>query len=171
MRKASIYIIAILLACGLPACKPTENNYRLAYDKAKQREREGLTEDEFEKMTLEGLPGYRYTATDSVRVFSKGVIWQYTPESVDAGNTISPDYYNLAVGKYTMLTNAKAHADRLAADGWRALVLRSGEPEYYVIVKQSSDLDTIAAAAHSYTKRYPQGTVSLHEPMAIHPLR
>ena len=114
-------------------------------------------------MLLNSLPSYERTATDSVRTFVEGVVWQYTPLAVDSGARISPARYNLAVGKYTMLTNAKAHADRLAADGWRATVFRNGEPEYFVVVKISESLDTVAKAGPlSWRHRQTARTYGYH---------
>ena len=170
MRKLLKYSLVALVGLSLfVACKPTERNYKLAYDKARQKARQGLTDEQYDIMLLNSLPPYRHTLTDSVRTFAEPVIWQYTPLAVDSGRKQTPAPYNLTVGKYSMLTNAKAHADRLAGDGWRSVVLRNGEPVYYVVVKMSANLDTIARAAHDYAARYPNGTVALHEPMAIVP--
>ena len=162
-----ILLASVLTLCM--ACKPTEKNYKLAYDKAKEKARAGLSDNEYEMMLLNDLPPYLRTSTDSVRGFKEGIIWQYTPLSVDSGHKVNAGQYNLAVGKYSMLTNAKAHADRLGADGWRTHVFRNGEPVYYVVVKISNDLDTVARAAHGYLSRYPNGVVALHEPMVILP--
>lgn len=135
----------------------------------KEKARAGLSDMEYEMMVLNDLPPYMRTATDSVRGFKEGIIWQYTPLSVDSGRKANPGQYNLAVGKYSMLTNAKAHADRLGAEGWRTYVFRNGEPVYYVVVKISNNLDTVARVAHEYVARYPNGVVALHEPMIILP--
>lgn len=162
--------MAALCAASLfVACKPTEKNYKMAYDRAKEKARQGLTDAEYEMMTLNELPGYMHSPTDSVRAFTEGLIWQYTPAAVDSGRKADPAAFNLAVGKYTMLTNAKAHADRLASDGWRSRIFRTGGAVYYVVVKMSNNLDTVAQAARDYVARYPHGTVALHEPMAIIP--
>lgn len=170
MKRIYNYIIlavgVVLLAGG---CKTTEKNYRQAYEKAQQKARDGLEEGVYELMVQESLPPYRHTATDSVRVMGEHLLWQYTPETVDSGRQIMPKEYNLAVAKYSMLTNAKAHADRLAGEGWRAVLLRNGEPLYYVVVKMSASLDTIAGAAHEYARRYPGGCVAMPEPIAIVP--
>lgn len=171
MRKLILTVIAALCATSLfVACKPTEKNYKMAYDRAKEKARRGLTDAEYEMMVLNELPGYMRTPTDSVRAFTEGLMWQYTPLAVDSGRKVEPAPYNLAVGKYTMLTNAKAHADRLAADGWHSHIFRTGAAVYYVVVKMSNSLDTVAHAARDYAARYPHGTVALHEPMAIIPL-
>lgn len=168
MRKSLLYAAALICAASLlTACKPTEKNYRLAYEKAQEKAHQGLTDEEYRMMTLNDLPSYMRTATDSIRGFRESVIWQYTPAAVDSGRKAVAAHYNLAVGKYSMLTNAKAHADRLAADGWQARVFRNGEPVYYVVAKMSDNLDSIAHAGHIYSARYPKGTVALHEPMAI----
>ena len=171
MKKLLVGTIAVLVAASfLPGCKPTEKNYRMAYDKAMEKQREGLTDEQYTLMFEESLPRYMRTATDSVRGFSESVIWQYTPAAVDSGMKVAPAKYNLAVGKYSMLTNAKSHADNLAADGWQSYVFRNGAPAYYVIVMRSDDLDSVARAAHGYTHKYPHGTVSLSEPMVIVPV-
>ncbi|MCM1319322.1 MAG: hypothetical protein NC217_02950 [Muribaculaceae bacterium] len=163
-------ILSLTTASLFVGCKPTENNYRMAYDKAMEKQREGLTDEQYALMYEESLPRYMRTPTDSVRGFSESMIWQYTPIAVDSGRKVDPAPYNLTVGKYSMLTNAKSHADNLAADGWKSYVFRNGEPIYYVIVMRSADLDSVAQAAHAYTKRYPRGTVSIPEPMVIVPL-
>ncbi|MCM1005913.1 MAG: hypothetical protein NC402_06435 [Prevotella sp.] len=171
MKKLIYMVAAVIYATAmLPGCKPTEKNYKLAYYKAMNKQRQGITEDQYDMMLAESLPRYMHTPTDSIRAFTEAIIWQYTPAAVDSGRKADPAPYNLAIGKYSMLTNAKAHADRLAADGWKSYVLRNGEPVYYVIVKMSDNLDTVARAAHKYRESYPNGTISLHEPMAIIPL-
>lgn len=169
-RKSFIISAAAvtLLLAGV-ACKPTEKNYRQAYEKAQQKARDGLTDEQYEQMMLESLPPYLRTETDSIRYFTENVMWQYSPASVNEGKEVRAAHYNLAIGKYGMLTNAKAHADRLAAEGWQAVVLRNGAPTYFVIAAMSENPDSIADAAHRYRKAYPQGVVALHEPMALIP--
>lgn len=162
-------VVAIYAALSLTCCKPTEKNYKLAYDKAMEKARQGITEDEYQWMLAESLPRYMHGETDSVRAFPEGIIWQYTPEAVDSGRKTKPASFNLAVAKYSMLANAKAHADRLAGDGWPSHIFRTGEPVYYVVVKMSDNIDTVAQAAHNYMARYPKGVVAMHEPMAIIP--
>lgn len=149
------------------SCKPTEQNYRLAYEKAQEKARAGLEDWEYELMVENDLPPYMRTATDSVRGISENVIWQYTPDTVNGGRPMNPARYNLAVGKYTMLTNARGHTDRLASEGWPAVLLRNGKPEYFVVICMTDSLDEAADAAHRYTARYPHGTVSLPEPLVI----
>lgn len=163
-----VFVLAIA-ASLLAGCKPTEKNYKLAYDKAMEKKHAGVTEEVYDMMLQESLPRYMHTPGDSVRTFSEAIIWQYTPVEVDSGRKTDPAPYNLAVAKYSMLTNAKSHADNLAADGWKSCVFRNGEPVYYVVVKRSANLDSVAKAAHEYVRRYPTGTVALHEPMAIIP--
>ena len=78
-RNSLIFFTAI---CGLllsSACKPTEKNYKAAYDKAQEKARQGLATEEYEQMLLNSLPSYERTATDSVRTFVEGVVSQYTP--------------------------------------------------------------------------------------------
>lgn len=162
-------VAALALLTGLAACKPSEKNYRLAYETAQQKARAGLDEGVYEMMQAEELPPFMRSATDSVRALAAPVIWQYTPQAVDSGRRLDPAPYNLAVGKYKMLTNARGQADNLAAAGWRSCILRTGEPVYYVVAAQSSSLDSIAAEARRYAREYPRGVVALPCPVALIP--
>lgn len=171
MHINKITRLALLGVCALTlwACKPSERNYRLAYETAQQKARAGIDDDIFELMQAEELPPWRRTATDSVRTIAAPVIWHYTPAAVDSGGRIDPAPYNLIVGKYSMPTNARAQADRLATQGYRSHVLRTGQPIYYVVAVASASLDTIASAAHDYARRFPKGIVALPQPLCLIP--
>lgn len=170
--KKLIWCATALAALFLTACKPTEKNYKMAYDLAQERLRAGLDEDEFELISEEKLPPYQHGLTDSVRVQSVPLMWQWSPEAVDSGKRASPKVYNLSVGTYKMLTNAKAHAGNLAAQGWKSAVMRSGAgPTYYVVIRRSDDLDSVAHDARTFTKQNPNGLVGQSVPIALRPLR
>lgn len=161
-----------LAAIFLGGCKTTEKNYRLAYERAQQRAREGLDDEEYAMMAQEQLPPYVRGTVDSVRVKSVPMMWQWSPQAVDSGRRADPKTYNLTVGTYRMLTNAKAHAENLAADGWPCVVMRSGgAPDYLVVARRSDNLDTIAASAREFAARHPAGVVGMPVAVAYRPLR
>ena len=106
-------ITAVAALISLACCKPTEKNYRLAYELAQQKARENLDDAEYAMMLEEEQPPLVHAGDDSIRARTLPLMWQYSPQSLDSGRRADPLRYNLAVGMYTMLTNAKAHADKL----------------------------------------------------------
>lgn len=146
-------LVAGALLCG---CKPSEKNYRLAYETAQAKAREGLDDDVYEAMLRDELPPLIHIMGDSVRVQRVNLNWFYTPQSVDSGKSQEPLPYNLAVALYKMPVNARAHANDLAQEGYASCVMRSGTDKYYVIAARSGSLDSIAHASSAY--------IATHEP-------
>ncbi len=165
-------ITAVAALISLACCKPTEKNYRLAYELAQQKARENLDDAEYAMMLEEEQPPLVHAGDDSIRARTLPLMWQYSPQSLDSGRRADPLRYNLAVGMYTMLTNAKAHADNLVAKGWHSVVFRSGgKPSYYVVAMRSDSLDRVATEARRYIRENPNGIVGMREPVAIMPRR
>lgn len=162
--------IGLLMLSGLAGCKPTEKNFQAAYDIALQKQREGLTDEVYALMQKEALPPLHYVGGDSVRMIGVATIYQYAPDTLLRKRVPAP--YSVAVGKYKMVANAHAHADRLAASGLfpSAHVLRSGVPEYYVVLAPSDSLADAARLAHRYLEAGMKA-VGLPEPIVINRVR
>ena len=168
MRKLLIFIAVGLL---LAACKPSENNYKLAYDTARRLEREGLDDGVFELMQQEALPPMVHVLGDSVRVKRVALKWYYTPAAIDSGRPIEPAAYNVAVSMFKMPTNAKAQADAIAAEGYRSCVMRHRSDTYYVIAGAVESLDSAARLSSRYLSTHKSGYVGLTCPVALQPIR
>ena len=167
MRKLLI-AFAVLIALG--ACKPSEENYRLAYETARQRDREGLDEGVYELMQQEKLPPMIHVLGDSVRVQRLPLAAFYCP-GADSVKTCVPQAYNVAVALYKMPTNARAHADRLADEGYHSVVLKSGASLYYVMAGLVESLDSAARLSRRYDMSHAGEYIGIPCPVAIQPLR
>lgn len=167
MRKL---FIAVVVLITLGACKPSENNYRLAYETAMQRDREGLEEGVYELIQQEKLPPMIHVLGDSVRVQRLPLAAFYCP-GADSIDKCVPQCYNVAVARYKMPTNARAHADRLAGEGYRSAVLKSGASLYYVMAGLVESLDSAARLARKYDLSHAGEYIGIPCPVAIQPLR
>ena len=106
---------------------------------------------------------------DSVRVERKPLVWFYTPQAVDSGRPHDPAPYNLAISRYKMATNARAHADALAGEGYSSYVFRSGRDLYYVMAALLPTLDSAAHASSQFLITHKEGYVGIPCPIAIQP--
>ncbi len=171
MKKTSAAIsIVLIMICGLVGCKPSEKNFQAAYDIAIQRQKEGLSDEIFAMMQKESLPPLYYAGGDSVRMIGVSTVYQYSPDTLLRMRVPAP--YSVAVGKYKMIANARGHADRLVASGLfpAAHVLRSGVPEYYVVLAPSDSLADAARLARQYLESGMKA-IGLPEPFVINRLR
>lgn len=161
--------------CGLMilcSCKPSVDNYKAAYDLAVQRQHEGLTDELYDKMYQESLPRLQDVNGDSVRVKSLRLVRQYIPSAADSAIVVSsPQDYNVAVAKYKMLTNARAHADRLANGKFKlSHVLRTVDSDYYVIIYPATTLQEAAQVVKKF-KDSGEKTIGIPEPYILRPIR
>lgn len=182
-----------LLLCGalsffaltwhLTSCKPSEKNYKAAYELAQQREREGLNEDIFAKMQSEDGPRLVMYGTDSVYMYPKeSLLISWQPGSANNVVTTAPDY-NLVIGEYRNPANAKAHAmqfmpevknkkkqnkgETTIADSipegwdWYPMVLVQGaQDQYYVAIAHGKSVEDLLPTLRKFkqSKRRTVGT-------------
>lgn len=152
--------------CGLmllAGCKPSEKNYKAAYDLAQERDREGLEDDIYAKLKTEGMPKLLKIGEDSVYLAPREpllILWQ--PGSANMNVTTAPAY-NLVVGEYRNSTNARAHAMQFmppAPADKKKVGHRKGEPFiadsvpagwdwYPMVLVQGSEERFYVAVAHS----------------------
>lgn len=169
MKRILIYVGAGLLL--LSACKPTEKNYRTAYETAMAREQQDVDPDILRQMKAEELPPMVRVMGDSVRVKRMPIAWYYTPAQVDSGKRISPANYNVCVANYKMPANAKAHAESLAERGFRSAVMSQGQTRFFVMAGMVSTLDSAAHLSSRLLRDYPHEYVGQPCPIAIQPVR
>lgn len=165
-----IMMSAAMVALMLVSCKPTENNYKAAYDAALAK-REAAAKEQMLPAT--GLmsddgPQLRIIDGDSVFVLMERVF----PE----GERRAVKGWSVAVGKYKMSTNAKAGADAIRAKLHRAGVadslaraVRATSDRWYTLVGTYSTLDSARIRAASFRKdnpRYPYVGLP-HSPILI----
>lgn len=125
----------------LAACKPTEKNYRSAYDIAigkKQAEQESLAAD---GLIAENAPKPRYIDGDTL-YFANEIISvdkDFAPFKESA--PVELKGYNVAVGMFKMNTNARAGASALREKGFDAFPVQAMGGKWYIIGGSFDNLD------------------------------
>lgn len=184
MRLTGRYIIAlsaaaVALSAALPSCKPSEKNYKAAYELAQQRDRENLDDEIYAKLKTEGMPKLLMYGSDSVYLAPKEpllIMWQ--PGSANKSVTTAPPF-NLIVGDYRNPSNAHAHAmqfmppkdekerkeklrkgETVVADSvpagwdWYPMVLVQGaENHYYVAIAHGDSVEALLPTLRLFKKK------------------
>lgn len=130
--KASKYILLTALAVvSLSSCKPTEENYRKAYE---------ATVAKSGKKSVEGTIYNRYRQQQRMTqiVVAPGDTLDVRHEMVTltkdgGGSAETLREYNLVVAQFKQVFNAKAMCERLSGMGYQPFIMQTREPLYYVI--------------------------------------
>lgn len=147
----TIPLLAAAALLLLPACKPTENNYKAAYEAAKnKREKDASDPDIYipggkliddnapQKQTIEGLEYF-------VR---------YEPlKLVDGEGPLKR--FNVAVASYKMTANALSHWERLSKEYPGAIVLQNDKELYLVCTGSFATPAEAAEAVTMFIQRHP----------------
>lgn len=146
-----LFISAAIVALIFVGCKPTENNYRKAYDAAIAK-REAAAAEQMRPAT--GLlsdegPQLRVMDGDSIYILKETI-------RNDDGSRLSGKWA-VAVGRYKMDTNAKASASDMKAKGFpNAKTVKSVGGNHYVLTTTVESLDSARVAAKVFQMSMPQ---------------
>ena len=149
---ASAVMVPVL--CG---CKPTEKNYRAAYDAALKKREMSVVDPRAEGHRVISIDGPR---TVNVGDRSYALITDFL-KSADGGKPLAnPEArYRVAVGRYRMPTNARAQVDDLRSSGFKdAGLMLDGKDRYYVIAAGFDSLDEAAACVKKLKEKFPATT-------------
>jgi len=122
-----LFIIAIAFL-AIVGCKPTEENYRAAYEKAKERQSE----------TGDSLTTAQLRKSQEPRLMAVGpdtlpVMTFYVAREADFGNKDLIRKYCVVVGRFKQVFNARSMAERLVSGGFKnAFVVHDAQGYYYV---------------------------------------
>lgn len=146
-----IPILLISLPLLVSSCKTTEENYRSAYEVAKAKQTEGLTDREIAAMQREeSLPKVVYKG-DSIPLKSVYV------KSADSGEAaVTPLRYNVVVTSFKQQFNARSVLTRLREAGYStSLLLEDKTGRYYVAASTTASLDSALITLHALEKSSP----------------
>lgn len=143
-------ISAAFVALMFIGCKPTENNYRKAYDAALAKRRQAAEE---QMRPATGLlsddgPMQRVIEGDTVYVIN---------ESLRLADGKRPSgRWALAVGLYKMDTNAKASASDLSSQGYPdAFAAKATGGKFYTVVLVAPNMDSVRMESKKFKTRFP----------------
>lgn len=142
--KILSFLIAITFAISIVSCKPTEKNYKAAYDAALGK-REAAKADmdvNLPEGALQQIDGPQLKEVDGKQVY----ILNMRIRPLDQGIKL-PGKYNVAIGSYKMNTNCLAQVDVLKKEGYEAFAVRDSEPMYYSI---AGSFETLQEAVQFY---------------------
>lgn len=121
-------IIPILALAILSGCKTNENNYRQAYETARQKESAGLDSTVYNKIRSEARP-----AEYNINGENIGLTTINVTVTKGYGEPSRLKRYSTVVNRFQQSFNAKAMTNRLKANGYDAFIVNTSEPVYYVV--------------------------------------
>lgn len=146
MKKSVLPILALLLA-GMTACKPTESNYKAAYDAAQQKRQAAANDPDLM------LPAGALKSIDGpVKRDINGDSLYVIKEHLKFTGGVEHDFHkwNVAVASYKMPTNCAAHVSELFTKGYKAFSVENPEGKFYVIAGSFPELSDAAVFAKEY---------------------
>lgn len=154
MRNKTLYAGALIAGLLLlSACKPTEKNYRTAYEKAAQVSHRKAMADSIgfsgERLELIDGPRVRVVNGDSILMGREMV------RPLDKADTGEEGRIGIAVARFTRPTNARHHADDLRKDYPHSFVAKDGGDNYYVMIKRVPDVDSAIEPIRVFQLAHP----------------
>lgn len=144
-------IIALsLLALVLAGCKPTEDNYKRAYDAAKAKREQANAEAMIPTTGLISDDGPTLKVIDGDSLFVSRERLSVEPKGSNELKT-----YNVAVGVYKMNTNAKAQAVALSEEGYNAFAARATGERWYAVIGSFDSLAEAQKLISEFKKKHP----------------
>lgn len=139
MKPISILSIILLSSIGLAGCHTSEDNYKRAYEKAVKQTKENQGERSYDAEMAKKIAYTDVVNGDSVRL-----VRSYC--KVTDGNAADAKRYNVIVGEFDQVINARSYRDRLHQhEGFSSYVLYCDQDRKYCVVVQGFD-DKASAA-------------------------
>lgn len=127
------------MALALAACHTTEENYKAAYDKAKERTRDNMGGSFYDKAQADRMRPTEIIGGDSVRL-----IRSYFNVVDDKYETTKK--YGVVVAEFDQVINARSYRDRLKKnEGFESYVVYTNREKKYCVVVQGYDEKGAAA--------------------------
>ncbi|MDR1437122.1 MAG: SPOR domain-containing protein [Candidatus Symbiothrix sp.] len=127
--KSKIYLLALVftLFFSFNACKPKQSAYKAAYDAAKAKEMQDTRQQStFEEVTPATKPSIVEPA-------------DFQKEKVTLVEGHSIHLYNLVIGSFINLTNAKSLKERMEREGYKPVLAQNEKGMYRVIIASFDD--------------------------------
>lgn len=141
--------VAMLMTI-LVGCKPTEKNYKAAYDAALAKREQAAIEQMRPTTGLLSDDGPQMRIIGSDTVYVNRAILRTEDKKRPQGT------WAVAVGMFKMDTNARAAAENLKNDGWKdAFMANSTGSVYYSIIGTTTSLDDANALQKAFRSKHP----------------
>lgn len=159
LRRCALAALAAAIL-ALPGCRTSEANYRSAYERAIGHRDSVAALDSTIYGANRRAMDQRSVTVDG-RTYSVRTQLVSITEGAD-GNAEALRRYNVVVGRFKQLFNARSLRNRVAASGYGdAMVVQTAEPYYYVVASSHDSLPLAQAALESF----PELEFSLRPPL------
>lgn len=151
MRVHKFFIFSIITIL-LAACGTNEKNYKRAYDKAKEKDTDGIENTIYNRIRQQAQIDKFELDGDTVTV-----IKEIVTATKDAGFTPQQlKKYNVVVAQFKQLFHAKSMRSRMEKGGYSdAIIVETAEPLYYVVAASTPLLRQAKALADSLVTSSP----------------
>ena len=148
----------IAITVALTSCKPTEKGYKSAFDAALNK-REAVKADIDRNVAVsefQSVDGAQLKEIDGVKVY----VLNQRLRPAEEGMAL-PGSYNVAVGKYKMITNCRSQANDLKAEGYDAFPAKDTDGMYYTVAGSFATLSEAEKFTQEYQKNKDRAYVGL----------
>ena len=145
-------IFIALVAFLMVGCKPTEKNYKKAYDIAMNKKKAVADEFDIDVEDLQSVEGARKQQVGD------GFVW-ILPELVkplEADKPGGEGQMAVVVSKFSMKANAVSQAAALEADCPDAIVCINGKDNFFVSIGRCHDLTEALDIITRFEKKHPE---------------
>lgn len=154
-------LYCITLALLLTACYTTEENYKAAYDKAKERTRENMGGTIYDMSQAERVRATEIINGDSVRLLRS--YFNVVDDKYEATKK-----YGVVVAEFDQLLNARSYRDRLKQnEGLQSYVVYTNREKKYCVVAQAYDEKEPAALFIRNIKQHMKMKVLVPRPYIL----
>ena len=159
--KKILLLIAAIAATGLYSCKTTEANYRAAYETAAAKRANDTALDSATMGKLERTDLPRDLKVNGITLPVRTLAIGYDEEGGSLRDNVKR--YNVVVGQFRQLFNAKEMRKRLLSEGYEgAMVIHDRQPMYYVV---AATTDSPEEAQAQLEKVRTDSRISLKAPL------
>lgn len=148
--KSSILISAAMAALIFVGCKPTEKNYKAAYDAAVAKRAVAAAEQ------MRPATGLLSDDGPALRIYDGDSVFVAREHLVPLDSAALRGHWAVAIGVFKMDTNAKASAAAIRSRGFRhALAAKTTGGRYYAIASSAATLDSARVSAKEFKAVFP----------------
>ena len=155
---AYLCVASTLSTLALFSCKTTEENYRTAYEKAIEAQNDSTSLES----TIYGAQ--RRRVVDATVNTTEGAVEVRRARVRVTDGTGTPDdlhQYNVVVGQFKQVFNAKSLRQRLIDNGFdKTFVVETSEPYYYIVV---ASFDSAAEAQNTMNDFKSKNVITMRD--------
>ena len=149
MKKATRSFITIgITLLTLAGCKTSEQNYRQAYEIARNANSEGIDSTIYARIRQEAVPSAILADGDTIKMKT-----EFVTVFKDDKSPANTRQYGVVANQFKQIFNAKAMRNRLQTAGYPdAYIVQTREPLYYVVIADFDNIDQAGAMMKKLSK-------------------